>query len=102
MVAQKAFSHSILVTTDTVQTWTPRCFNELEASHFGAISQFAPELVILGTGAKQQFPSAAILHPMFDRHIGVEVMNTGAACRTYNIIAAEGRRVLAALLMIDE
>ena len=60
-----------------------------------------PEVVLLGTGARLRFPPAAVLAPLTRAGIGVEVMDTAAACRTYNILAGDGRRVVAALLMIE-
>lgn len=56
-----------------------------------------PEIIILGTGATQQFPDPAALQPLFAARIGLEIMDTAAACRTYNILMAEERRVLAAM-----
>lgn len=61
----------------------------------------SPELVLFGTGARLSFPDREILWPLQQKGIGVEVMDTGAACRTYNILVSEGRNVAAALLMID-
>jgi uncharacterized protein len=60
-----------------------------------------PELLILGTGRRQRFPRAELLAPLAEAGIGWEVMDTGAACRTYNILMSEGRNVAAALLMIE-
>jgi uncharacterized protein len=77
-------------------------FADLQAHHFDAIRQLEPELVILGTGRRLRFPAAAMIRVLTDAQVGVEVMDTAAACRTYNILAAEGRRVVAALLMIEE
>ena len=59
--------------------------------------EYQPEIIILGTGAVQQFPVPAALQPLFEARIGLEVMDTPAACRTYNILMAEERRVLAAM-----
>jgi uncharacterized protein len=59
----------------------------------------APEIVLLGTGPRLRFPSPAVYASLLKARIGVEVMDTAAACRTYNILAAEGRRVAAALML---
>ena len=95
----RRFEHAVLVEPDApVLAWAPARFDELVAAHFDAIAQRAPEVVLLGTGASQRFPHPRLLEALAHRRIGLEAMDTGAACRTYNILMAEGRRVLAALL----
>ena len=69
------------------------------ADHIGGLLASAPEIVLLGTGTRLQFPPAAVLRPLIDARVGYEIMDTGAACRTYSILMAEGRRVLAALIV---
>ncbi len=91
---------SVLISAERVDAWEPASFAELTREHFAAIAELAPEIVVVGTGGRQQFPHPRLTQPLLDQGIGVEVMDTGAACRTYNIIRAEGRRVVAALLMI--
>jgi uncharacterized protein len=71
----------------------------LQAEHFALLGEHEPELVIFGSGARLRFVSPALLAPLIKRRIGVETMDTAAACRTYNILAGEGRKVLAALLL---
>ena len=66
---------------------------------FAGLLQFEPELVLLGTGAKQQFPHPALIRALTDARISVEPMDTRAACRTFNILVAENRRVVAALII---
>jgi uncharacterized protein len=100
-INQRVFTHSLIVTPDSIAEWTPRRFQELSAEHFEPIAALRPEVVVLGTGARLSRPSPAHLRLLTDWRIGVEVMDTGAACRTYNILMGEGRRVLAALLMIE-
>ena len=93
---------SVIVTPERLITnWPPQQFDELASSHFQALVELNPEIVLLGTGKHQQFPSLRLTHPLLSRGVGLEIMDTGAACRTYNIIMAEGRRVAAALLMIQ-
>jgi uncharacterized protein len=82
-----------------VQPWPVSDFAELTAEHFQQLLSLEPELVIFGSGAKLRFVKPALLRPLIDRHIGVETMDTGAACRTYNVLASEGRAVVAALLV---
>ena len=66
---------------------------------FEAVAALKPEIVLLGTGARQRFPPPRVYRLLTDARVGVEVMDTAAAARTYNIVAAEGRRVVAALLL---
>jgi len=79
--------------------WTPRSFEELTDELLRALAHSGAELVILGTGRRLRFPPAAWLAPFAERRVGLESMDTAAACRTYNILASEGRKVLAALLL---
>ncbi|MEW5881219.1 MAG: Mth938-like domain-containing protein [Pseudomonadota bacterium] len=78
--------------------WGPASFEALTASDFEALLALEPEVVLLGTGSRQRFPRPALYAALTRARIGVEVMDTPAACRTYNILTAEGRRVVAAVL----
>ncbi|OOG24561.1 hypothetical protein B1C78_08645 [Thioalkalivibrio denitrificans] len=92
---------SLIVTPEGVDTgWPPERFDDLDLACFRSLLEDPPEIVILGTGATLRFPPRDILAAFRSRSIGFEVMDTGAACRTYNIVMAEGRPVAAALLMI--
>ena len=82
-----------------VKEWPIGSVDELQADHLAAILELKPTIVLLGTGAKFQFPDPARLAPLYKAGIGVEVMDTPAACRTYNILLGEGRDVLAALIL---
>ena len=82
-----------------VQAWPCADFAALRAAHFEQLLELAPELVIFGSGARIRFAAPALLRPLIERGIGVETMDTGAACRTYNVLASEGRTVVAALLL---
>lgn len=79
--------------------WRCASFAELGAAHFAQLVDLDAELVIFGSGATLRFPQPAWLTPLMARRIGVETMDTQAACRTYNILAGEGRNVVAALLL---
>ena len=81
------------------QNWQCRQFADLTADHFAQLSEFEAELVIFGSGARLRFAAPALSLALIERQIGLETMDTHAACRTYNILAAEGRQVVAALLM---
>jgi uncharacterized protein len=99
-VNQTIYRASVVVLPDRILAdWPPQRFDELRAEHFALIAALEPEIVVLGTGVRLQWPAAAILAPLAG--IGREVMDTAAACRTYNILMGEGRRVAAALLMIE-
>ena len=74
-------------------------FEELEAGHFAQMVDFKPELVLIGTGSRQRFPKPELLKPLITAKIGFEIMDSQAACRTYNILVGEGRQVLLALLV---
>jgi uncharacterized protein len=81
-----------------VGNWAPGGFDALCVEDFAALLEFAPEVVIIGTGSRLRFPRHALLRPLIEAGIGFEVMDLAAACRTYNILASEGRAVAAALL----
>jgi uncharacterized protein len=81
-----------------VHPWPVDSFDALTEAHFAALAALGPELVIFGSGSRIRFAPPALLKPLIERHIGIETMDTAAACRTYNVLLAEGRSVLAALL----
>ena len=99
-VGQQRFDHSLLVPWQgQIQRWAPRRTEDLSAADFEAVLALGPELVIFGSGQRQKFVPAALMRALIDRRIGVETMDTAAACRTYNVLVAEGRSVVAALLL---
>jgi uncharacterized protein len=100
-INQRVFTRSLIVTPVRVIEWLPRHFDELAAEHFDAIAELRPEVVVLGTGARLRWPAPEHLRSLVEARVGLEPMDTGAACRTYNILMSEGRRVVAALLMIE-
>ena len=81
--------------------WPPATLEEITAHQLRELLPLDPEIVILGTGSRLRFPSPAITSCLMEHHIGIEVMDTASACRTYNVLLSEDRRVVAALLMID-
>ena len=90
---------SVLVpASGDVVAWPVAAFGALTEAHFEAVAALAPELVIFGSGPRIRFPHPSLLKPLIARRIGVETMDTPAACRTYNVLLAEGRAVVAALL----
>ena len=79
--------------------WDATRVEELTQAHFDALLEFDPEVVIFGSGPKLKFVSPALYRSLIARRIGVETMDSGAACRTYTVLANEGRRVVAAILL---
>ncbi|MHB1677922.1 MAG: Mth938-like domain-containing protein [Sulfuriferula sp.] len=91
---------SLLVTPNQIiLDWKVNDFNELQAQHFAAMLEYTPEITILGTGHRLRFPHPRLVAELTNAGIGLEVMDTKAACRTYNILVAEGRRVVVAILL---
>ena len=79
--------------------WAGVGFEALTAAHFEALAALKPELVVFGSGTKLRFPHPSLQRALMAAHIGLETMDTLAACRTYNILAGEGRHVVAVLLL---
>jgi uncharacterized protein len=99
-VGERRLRASCIVAADTLVTdWEPSSFAELTPAHLEAILALKPEVVLLGTGPTQRFPPAAIRSMLASRGVGLEVMDLGAACRTFNILVQEDRRVAAALFL---
>lgn len=96
----RTLQRSLLLLPDRLEEdWGPDDFPSLEARHLVRLAELAVDVVLLGTGQKQRFPSPSLLRPLIEAGCPVEVMDTAAACRTYNILAAEGRTVVAALII---
>jgi uncharacterized protein len=98
-VNNQRFEGSLLVPwKGEVRPWSAQAHGTLGASHFDEVLALKPELVIFGSGARLRFVPAALYRSLIDARIGLETMDSAAACRTYNVLAAEGRSVVAALL----
>jgi uncharacterized protein len=89
----------IIGATDLVRDWQPKDVASLTLEHLAPLFEHKPEVVVLSTGARQQFPPAALRAEFAMRRIGIEVMEIGAACRTFNVLVSEERKVLAAILL---
>ena len=89
---------SLIVTADGVEPWTPASFDTLAAEDFKRFVELGVEIVVLGTGPRQRFPHPRLTAPLANAHVGLEVMDTKAACRTYDILVAEARGVALALV----
>lgn len=99
-VGQVRHETNLVVMPETLLApWAPGGYEGLGEDDFAAVAQLQPEIVLLGTGARQRFPAPQLLRPLIAARIGYEVMDLGSACRTYTILMAEGRRVAAALLL---
>ena len=95
-------TRSVLVPSDApLQAWPPQRLADLNADHVTMLVALRPEVVILGSGPTLRFAHPSVLRPLYEAGIGVETMDTPAACRTWNILVSEGRRALAALLIHD-
>ena len=94
-------THSVIISSGGQRVaWAGGArFEDLEAAHFARLAEVDAEVVIFGSGSRLRFPQAAWLKPLIERRIGIETMDTAAACRTYNILAQEGRSVAVALLL---
>jgi len=94
------FDYSLIVLPETPPAaWPPATFDALTAEHFAQIEATDPDVVILGTGKRQRFVHPKLTAALNARRIGVECMDNPAACRTYNILMGEGRRVALALII---
>lgn len=91
-------NHSCLISAgQLIEEWPPQEMSALTAEHLQAVADMAPELLLVGSGSRLQFPSGEQLAALVKLGIGYEVMDTAAACRTYNVLISEGRKVVAAL-----
>ncbi len=100
IVIDRELRSSFLIAPDRViEAWPVTSIDDLDAAAVQGILDQEPEVAILGTGSRQSFPDKSILLPLLRRGIGVEVMNNAAAGRTYNLLAGEGRKVIAAFIL---
>jgi len=100
VVNEHRYHHSLIVTPQQViEDRLAANFDQLTASHFEFLLELKPQIVLLGTGSALRFPPPALTRCLTTARIGVEMMDTSAACRTYNVLAAEGRKVAAAILI---
>ena len=98
-VQNQLWTGSLLVPArGPVLPWPVPTLHDLQEEHFAAIAAMQCELVIFGSGERLRFPPPALLQPLMRQRIGLETMDTRAACRTFNILAGEGRNVVAALI----
>lgn len=99
-IGDTEYRDSLLVTPDRVIAgWARGGFDALAEADFAALAALEPEVALFGSGPVLRFPHPRLTRALAEAHIGLEVMDTPAACRTYNILAGEGRRVAAAILL---
>lgn len=99
-VGERRLTRSFVVTpVELIIDWKPQRMEELDEAALDVVAKLRPAIVLLGTGGAQCFPASSLLAPMLAEGIGVEVMTTAAACRTYNILVAEERPVAAAMFV---
>jgi uncharacterized protein len=99
VIGEREIRASCIVTANSLGSFAPRSVDELDVDRLAPVFALAPEVVVLATGARQAFPRAALRAEFAARKIGLEVMEIGAACRTYNVLVGEERKVLAAILL---
>ena len=100
VVNNKRYENSMITMPDKIiEDWQASTVEKLTEEHFKLLIPYEPEIILLGTGATLRFPSPLVTKNLLESKIGIEVMDTNAACRTYNILMAEGRNVAAALLI---
>ncbi|WP_434516534.1 Mth938-like domain-containing protein [Dechloromonas sp. ARDL1] len=95
---EKHFANLILLPDTVIPSWTSATVATLTTADMERLLALKTEIILLGTGSRLRFPAGALLRPFAPAGIGLDVMDLKAACRTYNILAAEGRKVAAALL----
>jgi len=96
----KAFSQSLIIaSTKLNEKWDVSAIELLQPDHIDQVLLMNPELIIIGTGNKLVFPAVEVYSGIIEHGIGVDFMDTGAACRTYNILMSEGRDVVAGLIL---
>jgi len=101
VINERLYPDSLIVSADwIIEDWPPRTPADLAPHHFSRLLGLSPEIILIGTGRQLRFPDPEIPELIRSRQIWVELMETGAACRAYNFIAAEGRIVYAALLKV--
>lgn len=100
MINGQRHERSLIVMPERLLPWEAQSFDSLREEDFQPLLELAPEILLIGTGPKQRFPHPRLTRRLAEKRIGVEAMDLQAACRTYNILMSEERRVAAALLFV--
>lgn len=99
-VGEDEYTSSLVISPDKlIVEWPPRSMDEIDDAHLETLLELEPEVVLIGTGSRIRFPEARIYAMFQSRAIGLEIMDTAAACRTYNVLVSEERRVVAGLML---
>lgn len=99
-IGERDLAASVIVTASTlIESWRPRRMADFTAADLEPVLALRPEVLLIGSGERQVFPAPELLATLYAARLGFEVMATGAACRTYNVLVAEGRAVAAALMI---
>ncbi len=99
VIDDRLISHSVLVSPDTLEPWPPLEVAQLTIAHIDQCTALQPEIVIIGTGKTLEFPAAHLSAGLQQQGVGVEIMANDAACRTFNVLLSEDRRVVVALMI---
>lgn len=99
IVQNKKIDHAHIIAPDALLAWDICSFAELESGDLKPITQLNPEVIILGTGERHILPAKPLLRALVETGVGFEIMDTPAACRTYNILVSEDRRAVVALII---
>lgn len=98
-INEKIFTKSLIITPNQLmENWTPQSAQEISSDAFSPILALKPDILLIGTGSTLVFLPVEVYGELLNQGIGVEIMNTSAACRTYNALSAENRQVIAALI----
>ncbi len=99
-INKQEYRHSLIVMSDKLITDSvPNSVDDLDSAYFQSLLEYNPQVILLGTGNEIRFPNPAIFEPLYKNQVGIEVMDTKAACRTYTVLASEERKVLAILIL---
>jgi uncharacterized protein len=96
---QEYINSVVLLPDQIIDNWRPQSIDDLQPEDFRLLVELSPDVILLGSGEQQVFPPVALYAPVIESGIGIEIMDSAAASRTYNILLAEGRRVAAAILL---
>lgn len=99
IINRLAYSHSVLISAQHLSKWSPTSFEEITADSLEEILKLKTTIVLIGTGETLKFPQQSLLIPFMKAGVGFEIMNTSAACRTFEVLASEGRSVAAGLIL---
>ena len=100
-INEQTYTCNLIISPENlVADWSPTAVDQINSTHIEKLIAMKPEIIILGTGEKLTFPDTSLMALAMQQGIGFEVMDTGSACRTYNVLSSEDRNVVAALMII--